>query len=511
MPPRMKKLSKKEKRFQLSKDDGAYCELSTIDPLAAKSEFGDNLRLNPIGPAFVRGSSESSKQGSSDTVTMHNSPNPAEAPVNAEQDQKQNEFMGSYYVLEVGNFDEGTAQVASYGTTSHSRQNELAEEGEREGGEEMSAAYYMLDIQHFNDEEGKTEDVKSKRVSVQSHRSSSSSVMSYENVVSPTPATKGAVYMNVKLKSSSSPPQYENITLRVSTERQKSMPLGIPRPNIRVAERSGVGGQEDTKAVRRMSSSLPSQSTADQDVEKSVAASTAAEEGKERSFSQSSEFVQGTREEEPSQQRQRKRREQIYETTTVSFPKRDAQKSKRTPLKEIEIGHGQVVLIGNAQGSESKKVMEEEGTREETEGSQIEEVKLNGTGEMSSPEVLTEGSKPATEESREGVTEKSGVVVAEEKSGARVTESEVTKIASVKENGTDGRERRREENAKQREGELTTKLIESNGMPFAGLVISASESALLPSMRPRTETIWDDDRVQSEWSQVRAMPSQVAA
>ena len=47
-----RRLSKKEKKFHLSKDDGSYSELKPINPHEAKKEFGDTLKLNPVGPAF---------------------------------------------------------------------------------------------------------------------------------------------------------------------------------------------------------------------------------------------------------------------------------------------------------------------------------------------------------------------------------------------------------------------------------------------------------------------------
>ena len=47
-----KKLSKKEKKFQLSRDDGKYAELNPINPHEAQKEFGNTLRLNPVGSAF---------------------------------------------------------------------------------------------------------------------------------------------------------------------------------------------------------------------------------------------------------------------------------------------------------------------------------------------------------------------------------------------------------------------------------------------------------------------------
>lgn len=46
-----KKMSRKEKKFHLSKDDGKYAELNPINPLEARKEYGDTLRLNPVGPA----------------------------------------------------------------------------------------------------------------------------------------------------------------------------------------------------------------------------------------------------------------------------------------------------------------------------------------------------------------------------------------------------------------------------------------------------------------------------
>ena len=41
-------MSKKEKRFRLSKDDGRYSELNPINPFEAKREFGDSLKLKTV-------------------------------------------------------------------------------------------------------------------------------------------------------------------------------------------------------------------------------------------------------------------------------------------------------------------------------------------------------------------------------------------------------------------------------------------------------------------------------
>lgn len=54
-----RRLSKKEKKFQLSKDDGSYAELKPVDPHAAKKEFGNTLKLNPVGPAFQQAAASS--------------------------------------------------------------------------------------------------------------------------------------------------------------------------------------------------------------------------------------------------------------------------------------------------------------------------------------------------------------------------------------------------------------------------------------------------------------------
>lgn len=74
-----RRLSKKEKKFQLSKDDGCYSELNPIDPHDAKKEFGDTLKLNPVGPAFLSaaataGVKNGTESGSGDdhVTTVHN-------------------------------------------------------------------------------------------------------------------------------------------------------------------------------------------------------------------------------------------------------------------------------------------------------------------------------------------------------------------------------------------------------------------------------------------------------
>ena len=98
--PSRAKLSKKEKKFQLQKDDGTYTELQPIDPQDAKRQFGESLRLNPVGPAFVANRASNSQD--TQTHTAHN----------ADQMVEDSSFMGSYYVLEIGNFDEAGAEIS---------------------------------------------------------------------------------------------------------------------------------------------------------------------------------------------------------------------------------------------------------------------------------------------------------------------------------------------------------------------------------------------------------------
>ncbi len=69
------RLSKKEKRFQLSKDDGRYAELNPINPHEAKKEFGEKLRLNPVGPAFgggVASPATTAEEEKGRVITSHN-------------------------------------------------------------------------------------------------------------------------------------------------------------------------------------------------------------------------------------------------------------------------------------------------------------------------------------------------------------------------------------------------------------------------------------------------------
>lgn len=413
LPVKMKKLSKKEKRFQLSRDDGAYCELSSIDPVTAvRSDSSGNVRLNPIGPAFLASFPGQPESPRAAAVTSHNGPTPSVAgqPNNGE------DFLGSYYVLEVGNF----------------KKEEEEETGERgKGGEEeeeLPAAYYLLDVAHMDERERGGGERRSRS------KKRSDSTRSYENISSP----QTIQYENVEPKKSVGP-KYENIGMRRCHERQKSSPLGIPQPSGGGGrgEGEGVGDHEDTTMVRRMSTSLPSRSmTGDVARERLIAAAaitTDNQQGKERSLSQN-ESTPGVEGRLPRSQRSR---EQIYEMTSVTFPKRCPSQKEADQSTDKKMTNGESAMV-------------------------------NGEVDVTTMTTNTTDSATKEEDEREKVE---------------------------KERGGGG------------EGEPLTKMMEPNALPFAGLVISSSSAEVVEEgraggMRPRTETIWDDSRVQREWNQV---------
>ena len=346
LPMKIKKLSKKEKRFQLSHDTGAYCELSTIDPIvAAKSDLGKNLRLNPIGPAFVSSGVSPEQREAGVTITSHNGPSP---PV-AKRPQSHNggDYLGSYYVLEVGNFNN---ESPSEGTPGHmmmrvpegeggrgagdktrepeekisqggrgagdktrepeekisqgcrgagDRIGELEREvpdkmekperkiegaqgadnkmggpegshrGSSDGMGDIPAAYYMIDMNHIENE--------NKSLKRRSHRHNDDSSSSSTNCEIPEDSTpslshplstsssrqrqRQSLYQNIEIKPVKTP-NYVNIPSRRCHERQKSSPLVISGPSSGMdSEGRGVEDHGETTVVRRMSSSLPSHSS----------------------------------------------------------------------------------------------------------------------------------------------------------------------------------------------------------------------------------------------------------
>ena len=544
LPAKTKKLSKKEKRFQLSKDDGTYSELSPISPLVAKSEFGDSLRLNPVGPAFASSNSTTAVGGA---VTAHNCPDQLEKPVAGEEDMEQ--FMGSYYVLEVGNFHGTSAQEptnrmpvrpssdrASKGEREEERRGGVeGEEGRRveeEEGEGLVAAYYMLDIHNFSASEVTSHPVSSPhgeeegrrggeggggRASAQSHHSSKSSVSSYENVAtSPVRHSQShSVYMNVTVKSPP-PPLYENISRRSGTAPPHSAPVAIPKV-VGNGEGRGVGDRSGATVVRTMSTSLPSESSgvARSQRERGGELDDRDKAGKGHGLSYSSDSVQtaGRKQEEEERERERerergqasrqrqRRREEVYEVTSLSFRKKERQKSAPGP---VEGGGDSAAPVANHLDSGRGVVEEEARRREEEEGGK-------GRREEEEEEDGVVGDREERPRGRGGGGEG-------QEGGGRG-------------GGGEGQEGGGRGGGGEGQGtEPSTQLIEANGSPFAGLVISSSvplddglpataevevvpssamsvavtdQSGWSPVLRQRTETIWDDERVQSEWSKVR--------
>ena len=459
-------MTKKEKRFQLSRDDGAYCELSTIDPLAAQEEFGGNLRLNPVGPSFVPGPSLT-RPG--ETLTAHNCPEPSAQPASSKPG-----FKGSYYVLEVGNFEE--EPVATKNTAPDRPTKDRPSTQYDEG---VPAAYYMLNMEHFDTEEGKG---KGKGKSP-SHHTSTSSATSYDNTTttSPVPCARGGTtYENV---AATPPNKYENISVR--REKGRSSPLGIPQPTTVVAKGAGVGDHEDT-VVRRMSNSLPSQTG--EIARGRLCAAAVLAEGSRKNRSHSEISDPDPTGEQVSHPQQRRRRDQIYEATPLSFPKRKSDTAKGTASKEDEID-------GMVDGGSVDREKRGEGRKEE--GGKEEEGREEGRGESAERPVTIDNEKVEGKSTVEPSAPPPGDVIPD------VSEEEGDKAEVVTSEKEGDSEQQREQEA------LSTKLLESNGLPFAGLVLSSSshfsEGDLVPVARPRTETIWDDERVESEWSQVTVM------
>ena len=152
-----KRMSNKEKRFQLRKDDGSYSELKPISPHDAQRQFGDSLRLNPVGPAFGGQATANDPE----TVTVHN-------VVPDKPSESKQGFMGSYYVLEVGNFN-----------SEHLKEIHVSPPAVP--GEE---GYFMLDPQHIG-QESLTQGGAGRASSAtngQEQNRSSSSLQKYENV-----------------------------------------------------------------------------------------------------------------------------------------------------------------------------------------------------------------------------------------------------------------------------------------------------------------------------------------
>ena len=492
------RMSRKEKRFQLQKDDGSYSELKPINPQDAKKEYGENLRLNPVGPAFAQPSS------TKNTVTAHNTDQAPAVPA----DQQQ--FLGSYYVLEVGNFDKIKKQ-----TTSELPSNQ----------EEPPAAYYMLEVKNF-DEESLT------RPLTERNRSSSSmSQKSYENVELPSSSDDKRYsrpqqdYVNVDLKPSSRP-SYENVQLHSEHDRVPlpSAPIAIPSLPKIVADSAEVSTEGKPSSVQsyenvelrgstpaspeQVGSTLPVNIPQPRSGSRSPIAGSYSSHGSSRSYenveqaflqrkgsqsslkrsdsaspnirsdSMSSTSSRASQEHlEGDKGVRRKRREEIYEAVVIGA-KSKTLNHKRT---RSDPDH-QSNSISHRRPSRSESFpSHRDSTQDSAAGRNSIPVGLNGSNGEGLNLGVPRKERPISCESQKLIISENpfaGLVLSaskqlEDSVYVRVNQSESRTAATTK-------------------GQST---------PTKTVQLPSSISS--PGFRGRTETIWDDDRVEKEWTQVR--------
>ena len=541
--PSRAKLSKKEKRLQLQKDDGSYSELRPIDPRDAKREFGESLRLNPVGPAFV--ADQASNPQVTQTHTAHN----------VDQTVVDNSFMGSYYVLEIGNFDKNrTSQSATDPSAAgESQKRENPEKPENSDQQGQPGSYYMLEVGNFEERSSSEHTLTASGEEVVEGRTkrsySSLSQKSYENVTLSVDAQKKVDEGHYDTPRSVSPlvgrsstsQSYENANIvsdKISI--QTSAPVNIPVPKI-VGENgaqistsvgshsSGTGsllyenielsssGQERRvvllegeigtthpigipRPVRNRSpvaSSYSSQSSARsyENVEQAFLNKRGSRNSLNVTPGEKSGPASPSESRENEGRKRGKRREDIYEAVSIggkggSRHKRTRSDPNASPTKLVS-GHSLFGPERNSSqvGRHSVAVVAADGDSGDVEASGLSRDGCHGNG-------ITEGV------------------------GERLNLSQVDGIDSERSKSDAGSE-----------------IIENSENPFAGLVISASrqledsasgnrrlqpqriaeatpvngryetlalvnKSDPAPFTRGRTETIWDNDRVEQEWTQV---------
>ena len=555
--PIQKRMSSKEKRFQLQKDDGSYSELQPISPLEAKRQFGESLRLNPVGPAFGNQSTSSKEP---QTVTAHNTG----PPEPEQQSEGENPFMGSYYVLEVGNFSD---------EQSHEVQVTPPPVPDSEG-------YYMLDIRNLEElsmsqsQDAAGEANLAGEGREQNH--SSSSLKHYENVERPrapknssegfydTPrnvarqirvvaSRQKQDYANVELpsSSSSSPPlNYVNIQLTSGRReaQQPSMTSGgreaqqqssVPAPSapigIPARETTGEEGSSrslDSSSQDRANSTSPSYENVElsPSQKQSIGSGSDVKDspGEERLKTQSPHgndiahtrengdiaSIQGGGVDLPGEKK-------IESASSDSV--------LRTPKQEHPQSDGTVKHVSKSGTIEKKR---KSAIRREEIYEPILLGAKNGTAKMGQ---LAPG-KPSASQPKEPLLSTSGSKVNGHHGNGELEAPVVTEGQTSAAIDSVSAAVKPEPELTEKERSLTggnTKIVENSKDPFAGLVLSASkqleegEGALgqtnqselnsaepgqsdsrtqispLPVMRDRLETVWDDDRVQQEWSQVR--------
>ena len=464
-----KRMSNKEKRFQLRKDDGSYSELKPISPHDAQRQFGDSLRLNPVGPAFESQATANDPE----TVTVHNT-------VPDTSSESKQGFKGSYYVLEVGNFNSEQLK-------------EIHVSPPAVPGEE---GYFMLDPQQFGQEsltQGGAGKVSSAANGQEQNRSSSS-LQKYENVeclgvkqssegLYDTPrnvrylrvaATQNHTSLPSSSSSTSPPLTYENVQPertaqdvqgQLSDSSNRMSCANSTATSYENIELSSTQQNQSNGAGRHLQAGAPEDSVAQQNGGSSQVTTSydrvhTSENG---DTAHSQDNLSGETRTD-------------FDITSSQAPNKscedvstNGEKKRRTRREEI---YEPICLGAKDRGQEVNPLQHKE-PPQDTQG-----LKMNGFHDKEEEAVGCKGLN-----------------------------------LTVPESGLDVNSQ-----AAQKEHRLSTgstKIVENSEDPFAGLVISASrqleegESAFEqsePGARGRAETIWDDDRVQLEWSQVGVSP-----
>ena len=463
-----KRMSNKEKRFQLRKDDGSYSELKPISPHDAQRQFGDSLRLNPVGPAFGAQATANNPE----TVTVHNAvPNKSSA-------SKQG-FMGSYYVLEVGQFN--SEQL----NTIHVSPPPVPDE---EG-------YFMLDPQQLG-QESLTQENTGGGSSVgngQQQNQSSSSLQRYENVecsgvkkssegLYDTPrnvrqlraaATQNHASVQSSSSSISPPLTYENVQpektaqdvrgqlSESSNQKDRANSTASSYENIEL-----TSSQQNGSNARHLQAGAPEDGVMQQN--RTPEPVTASNDRVNTSENGDATYSQENHVNLPEE------RQTEFDITSSQAPVEDISKStngeKKRKTRREEIY--EPISLGAKNSGEQVNPLQHQEPPHDSQGLQMNGFHGNEEAAIGS-EVLTL-TVPGSN-------------------------SDVKSQAAQKEH---------------RLSTGSTKIVENSEDPFAGLVISASRQLeegegvfdqSEPGSRERTETIWDDDRVELEWSQVGSL------
>ena len=558
------RLSKKEKKFQLAKDDGRYTELRPIDPQVARKEYGESLRLNPVGPAFA----------SLDSPPEGETPSKALNLVSPSGDPEQG-FAGSYYVLEIGNFP----QLAG-GSENVERTEEKEEEKEEEKGGDViasPAAYYMLEVKNCEGVEGRGGGGGGEgggaggggRVEEPAGPAParSASALSYENIdvtgaakstlpeafydtprnVAHYLQSKGAGQGAGPAKTAPSP--YMNVNLA----KQTSAPIEVPGPRAGGGAGPAIvyphpsSASYENVALFQGHTPPPVYSRSLDDLATPLRPASPYENTPRRPPPPSLDVsvpslrvvpsphdtppprpppppLDSPPEDAPTKRRSR-RREEVYQSVslgskvTTAIPPVMTKKGAESRISEASSQSGEV-----RENGEGGIAGGERGVRKRAEGEKTKGVSKEGAEKEEKEEaVKQEGAKEAVKQ--EGAKEEVKQEGAKEE-GVKM-EGAKDESAKKEEEITEGEERRGGAKASAAPGVAgadesdeafsiprcdSVIIANSAENPFVGLVISASsqleeggtagQSDPPSNGRIRTETIWDNDRVELEWSSV---------